>query len=129
MKLLGFFYYSFIFFISISENKQCTAKADVVFLFDDSGSVGQNPQNYVDMKKFMKDIVGKFTVFGQKGMQFSGVCFSSGVKEHFPLNKYDSKSTIQAGIDNDIVPTNGGSTRIGLGLEVRTVVSKSRENI
>ena len=97
----------------------CDAKADVVFLYDDSGSISNNsPANFGLMKTFMKDVVGKFTKFGPDGMQFSAVCFSKDVHEHFPLNKYATKTNILDGITSDINPSSGTMTRIGAGLEV-----------
>jgi hypothetical protein len=50
----------------------------IVFLYDDSGSVGKDPANFVLMKNFMKHIVGSFSNVGVTSTQFAAACFAHG---------------------------------------------------
>ena len=93
------------------------AFADIVFLYDDSGSVGSNPKNFLLMKTFMKNIVGGFSFCGIGGTQFGAACFAQSVKNHFHLKTHSTSTAVQDAIMK--FPTrNGHATAIGTALAV-----------
>uniref|UniRef100_A0A8C5PKN8 VWFA domain-containing protein n=1 Tax=Leptobrachium leishanense TaxID=445787 RepID=A0A8C5PKN8_9ANUR len=71
-------------------------KADVIFLVDSSGSIGD--ENYTKMKTFMKHLVNKTTV-GRDSIQFGAVQFSDTTNLEFQLNSYSTASPIMDAID------------------------------
>ncbi|CAK6435663.1 unnamed protein product [Pipistrellus nathusii] len=86
-------------------------KADIMFLVDSSGSIGQ--ENFIKMKTFMKNLVGKSQI-GADRVQVGVVQFSDVNKEEFPLDKYASQSDISAAIDR--MPLIGQTTMTGSAL-------------
>ncbi|NWY53904.1 CO6A6 protein, partial [Chionis minor] len=71
-------------------------KADVMFLMDSSGSIGN--ENFQKMKNFMRELVNETDV-GADRMQFGVVQFSHEPKEEFKLNSYSTKRDILSAID------------------------------
>ena len=93
------------------------AFADIVFLYDDSGSVGSDPKNFLLMKTFMKNIVGDFSFCGIGGTQFGAACFAHTVKNHFHLKTHSTSTAVQSAIMR--FPTrHGHATAIGTALAV-----------
>jgi hypothetical protein len=91
-----------------------------LFLYDDSGSVGRNPANFVIMKNFMKNIVGSFYNVGITGTQFGAACFAQTVVNHFYLKTHSSATAVQNAIM--AFPTRSGhATAIGAALKVCAV--------
>ncbi|XP_015282167.1 PREDICTED: LOW QUALITY PROTEIN: collagen alpha-6(VI) chain-like [Gekko japonicus] len=66
-------------------------KADIMFLVDSSGSIGD--ENFNKMKNFMSHLVNKSHI-GLDQVRIGVVQFSDIAKEEFPLNKYSAKSDI-----------------------------------
>ena len=63
-EIVSYFNHTIIF----TGRHSCNRRADIVFLFDDSESITKNnPDNYEQMKKFMKDVVNSFTSVGSEG--------------------------------------------------------------
>uniref|UniRef100_A0A8C5PL56 VWFA domain-containing protein n=1 Tax=Leptobrachium leishanense TaxID=445787 RepID=A0A8C5PL56_9ANUR len=80
----------------ISKSCHLYLKADVIFLVDSSGSIGD--ENYTKMKTFMKHLVNKTTV-GRDSIQFGAVQFSDTTNLEFQLNSYSTASPIMDAID------------------------------
>ncbi|XP_069814430.1 collagen alpha-6(VI) chain-like [Dendropsophus ebraccatus] len=81
----------------ICSTKACqNVEADVMFLVDSSGSIGED--NYKKMKVFMKNLVNK-TEIGPDKVQFGIVQFSDDSMEVLQLNKNGTKATIWEAID------------------------------
>lgn len=66
-------------------------KADIMFLVDSSGSIGN--ENFQKMKTFMKELVNKSDV-GLDQVHFGVVQFSGTSHEEFPLNRYSTQHDI-----------------------------------
>ena len=101
----------------------CDAIIDMVFLFDESGSIASNATNFVEMKNFMINIVNAFDPVGPTGAQFAALCFATDVKDHFFLNQHDSAQEVEDAITGFSVGA-GGSTAIGKGLRVRRYLNE-----
>lgn len=83
---------------------------DIVFLLDESGSVGAD--NFNKTKLFLTKSISGLTV-GPNSIQIALVTFSAA-KTQFNLNQFSSVSAVQNGIQN--VPYQGGSTDTHLAL-------------
>ncbi|CAH6777790.1 Col6a5 [Phodopus roborovskii] len=82
---------------SICSEKGCEdMKADIMFLVDSSGSIGDT--NFEIMKTFMKNLVGKIQIGASKS-QVGVVQFSDYNKEEFQLNTFFTHKDIYAAID------------------------------
>ncbi|XP_046878673.1 collagen alpha-1(VII) chain [Hypomesus transpacificus] len=88
------------------------AKADIVFLVDESWSVGAN--NFVKLKDFMFRIVTYFPVIGPHGTQIAVVHYSDEPRVEFPLNKYKDRNSILRALRG--IRYGGGNTRTGKGI-------------
>ncbi|GAB1600458.1 hypothetical protein Ahia01_000323800 [Argonauta hians] len=83
-------------------NKTCAASncqksvADVMFVLDDSGSVGLS--NFGIVKQFVADIVEAFNI-GSQNVRVGAITFSSRVKNQFNLNKYHDLNSLVQGIN------------------------------
>uniref|UniRef100_K7FNG1 VWFA domain-containing protein n=1 Tax=Pelodiscus sinensis TaxID=13735 RepID=K7FNG1_PELSI len=71
-------------------------RADIMFLVDSSGSIGQD--NFLKIKSFMKELVNK-TDIGPDRVQVGVIQFSGSNKEEFQLNQYSSKDDIFSAIE------------------------------
>ncbi|KAM6375888.1 collagen alpha-6(VI) chain-like [Alca torda] len=71
-------------------------KADVMFLLDSSGSIGD--ENFRKMKNFTRELVNRIDV-GADRTQIGVVQFSDKPKEEFKLNTYSTKRDILHAID------------------------------
>ncbi|XP_071173214.1 collagen alpha-1(XIV) chain-like [Mytilus edulis] len=99
----------------------CNAVADIVFVYDTSGSIitdATNPSmNFDKMKEFMINIVNAFNPVGPTGTQFAALCFSRIPNIHFFLNQYGTKNETIDAINN--FPTGPNlNTAIGDALQV-----------
>ena len=92
--LIYFFYTRKHFTFSHAACKEM--KADIMFLVDSSGSIGD--ENFKKMKTFMKNLVSKSQI-GADRVQIGVVQFSDVNREEFQLNKYMSPSDISDAID------------------------------
>jgi hypothetical protein len=86
--------------------------ADIVFLLDSSGSVGE--ENFERMKNFTKQIVDEFTIAAD-AVQFGVVIFSTPVTGAFPLNMYRDSEQLKAAIS--AIKFQNGETHTGKALE------------
>ena len=102
--------YVFHFIFSLGE---CASKGDIVFLLDESGSIGSS--NFEKIKSFVSTIVSHFEV-GNDTNQISVVNFASTSRNVFSLNTYDTVSEIQAAISR-IVFSSGGTRIRGASIE------------
>ncbi|XP_063437490.1 collagen alpha-1(VI) chain-like [Mytilus trossulus] len=109
-----------------SYKHRCDAYADIVFGYDDSGSIGSTA-NFNNMKTFMKDVVGSFSNIGISGTQFGALCFAQSVKNHFHLNAHTSCDAIQNAIMNFGV-RKGSATAIGKALQYMRTQSFANGN-
>ena len=91
----------------------CTAKADIAFILDSSGSIGQT--NYDTMLKFVKNVVGNFDI-GPNKIQVGTEIFSDRSYIQFNLNKYKTRGPLLQAIGN--IPYKRGNTNTGDALKV-----------
>lgn len=87
------------------------SKGDIVFLLDESGSVGFS--NFQTMKTFVHDFLVHFAI-GPTANQFSVVKFNDASTEVFSLNRYSTLSDIQSAVS--LITYSSGGTSIGSGL-------------
>ncbi|XP_005863660.1 PREDICTED: collagen alpha-5(VI) chain [Myotis brandtii] len=82
---------------SICMEKGCEdMKADIMFLVDSSGSIGE--ENFETMKTFMRNVSANIQI-GPDKTQIGVVQFSTQTKEEFQLNKYFTQKEISDAID------------------------------
>lgn len=86
----------------------CGAQADIVFLLDESGSVGRD--NYKKMLAFVNQIADDFSI-GPHDVQIGLETFSSTTRHQFDMNKYADKTALKAAITK--TPYHGGNTHTG----------------
>ncbi|CAI9719612.1 zonadhesin-like [Octopus vulgaris] len=88
-------------------DKACeNAVADVMFVLDESGSVGSN--NYKKMKEFVSHIVKSFPI-GPKHVRVGAIRFAKVTTPQFALNSYNDKNLVLKGINS--IPYRGGNTK------------------
>ncbi|CAC5383706.1 unnamed protein product [Mytilus coruscus] len=98
----------------------CSAKADVVFLLDSSGSV--TATNFKKILEFIKGVVSKFSV-GPNDIQVGVDTFQDTVKSEFKLNQYHDKNNLITAIGNIVYQT--GGTKTGPAIKFMTTNSFS----
>ncbi|XP_052079167.1 cartilage matrix protein-like [Mytilus californianus] len=101
----------------------CKAGADLVFLVDNSGSVGST--NFKTTLKFMSDIVDGLDV-GKDKFQVGVITFHTPVKAEFNLDKYQNKKDIKAAIMS--IKYEGGGTNTGSAIKYLHSTSFSRSS-
>ena len=97
---------------------KCNRSVDVVFLIDESGSIGST-HFFNESLNFVKNIIEAFPDkkrHGEDGTRFGLSTFSSSYRRHFYLSNYKKQSDYLSAIGQ--VPYSGGSTRIGRALEL-----------
>ncbi|KAG5845995.1 hypothetical protein ANANG_G00145050 [Anguilla anguilla] len=87
-------------------------KADIVFLVDESSSIGNN--NFQKLKDFLFRVVTYFPVIGPKGTQFAVVRYSDEPRIEFRLNEYKDRNSVLRALKG--VYYGGGNTRTGQGI-------------
>ena len=93
----------------------CHAPVDLVFILDESGSVGSS--NYYKSIDFMKDMVARFQVgTGATDAQVSLVKFASVVDTSFHLNTHTSNSAVVAAMA--ATTFNSGGTCTGWAMKI-----------
>ncbi|XP_043093463.1 collagen alpha-1(VII) chain isoform X4 [Puntigrus tetrazona] len=99
--------------------------ADIVFLVDDSWSVG--PTSFQQIKEFIADIIRAFqgSVVGQEGIRFGVTVYSDLPRMRIALTDYSTLEEVLRAVEE--VPYEGGNSRTGLALEflVESVFSPS----
>ncbi|XP_051546820.1 collagen alpha-1(VII) chain-like [Myxocyprinus asiaticus] len=99
--------------------------ADIVFLVDDSWSVG--PTSFQQIKEFVADIIRAFhgSVVGPEGIRFGVTVYADIPRMRIALTDYSTLDEVLRAVEE--VPYEGGSSRTGLALEflVESVFSAS----
>ena len=75
----------------------CGGKADIVFLLDKSGSVGQS--NFNKMLEFVKDVSSNFDI-GPNDVQIGVDTFSSSFSSEFTLGRFGNKNGVSNAVDH-----------------------------
>ncbi|KAM9823969.1 uncharacterized protein col7a1l [Neosynchiropus ocellatus] len=88
------------------------SKADIVFLVDESSSIGAN--NFNKMKDFMFRVATYFPVIGAKGTQIAVVRYSDEPRVEFRLNDYKDRNSILRALRG--LRYTGGNTKTGKGI-------------
>lgn len=92
-------------------------KADIYFLIDGSGSI--NPEDFLEMKAFMKEVIKMFQI-GPNRVQFGVIQYSEKIQSQFILSQYPSVAELKVAIDN--IQQGGGGTSTGEALNNMTQV-------
>ncbi|KAJ8381613.1 hypothetical protein SKAU_G00023910 [Synaphobranchus kaupii] len=87
-------------------------KADIVFLVDESSSIGTN--NFNKLKDFLYRVVTYFPSIGPKGTQFAVVRYSDEPRIEFRLNDFRDRNSVLRALKG--VHYGGGNTRTGRGI-------------
>ena len=90
----------------------CKGGADVVFVVDNSGSIGST--NFNTILKFISDIIDGLEI-GEKKFQVGIITFHTPVKREFDLDKYQDKKDLKNAIMS--IAYKGGGTNTGKALE------------
>ena len=96
---------------------ECNRSVDIVFLLDDSGSVGSG--NFHESLDFVKNIIKAFSdesLSGEDGTRFGLSTFSSDYQPHFYLSNYKNRASYLSAIDR-VSYDSGSSTRLGYALQ------------
>ncbi|XP_061180375.1 uncharacterized protein LOC133188916 [Saccostrea echinata] len=97
---------------------QCTSRGDIVFLMDESGSIGLT--NFGKMKTFVNAVISNFQI-GTTANQFSVVTFESSAKQVFQLNAYLTITSLQNAVS--AISFSSGGTDIGEALDYARLYS------
>ncbi|KAF4079836.1 hypothetical protein AMELA_G00182860 [Ameiurus melas] len=87
-------------------------KADIVFLVDESWSIGSN--NFDKLKDFLFRVVTYFPVIGPQGTQIAVVHYSDQPRIEFSLNTHRDRSSVLKALRQ--VHYGGGNTKTGRGI-------------
>jgi collagen type VI alpha len=99
------------------------SKADVVFLLDSSGSVGET--NFAFLTTFISDLISDFNI-GQEFIQVGLVTYETDVTNQFDLNQFVTKEELINATNH--VAYNGGWTFTDRGLNYTLTHSFAEEN-
>ncbi|GFO24025.1 LOW QUALITY PROTEIN: collagen alpha-5(vi) chain [Plakobranchus ocellatus] len=88
--------------------KLCGGQADIVFLLDKSGSVGQ--ANFDKMLQFVKNIANDFNI-GPNDVQVGVDTYSTGFDHEFTLKQNNNKASLQSSVTS--ITYTGGGTNTG----------------
>ncbi|XP_034529729.1 collagen alpha-1(VII) chain [Notolabrus celidotus] len=106
-----------------AEACRTVVQADIVFLVDESWSVGQT--SFSSIKDFIKTIISSFqdSVMGSEGIRFGVTVFGDVPRMRIALTDYSSQEEVLRAVRD--LPYEGGSRRIGDALQflVDTVFS------
>ncbi|KAM4676075.1 uncharacterized protein O3C94_008724 [Discoglossus pictus] len=97
---------------TLSEPVCSKSKSDIVFLVDESSSIG--PSNFVKVKDFLYRIVSYFPKIGPQGTQIAIALFSEEPRTEFHLNEYKDRSSALKAIK--AMHYYGGNTKTGKGI-------------
>ncbi|XP_063778423.1 collagen alpha-6(VI) chain-like [Pseudophryne corroboree] len=89
-----------------------TEEADIYFLIDGSGSI--YPEDFIDMKNFMSELVGVFQI-GANSIRFGVVQYSDVPRVEFTISKYTSQNSLKTAIKQ--IYQLGGGTQTGDALQ------------
>ncbi|XP_078021207.1 uncharacterized protein col7a1l isoform X2 [Epinephelus lanceolatus] len=88
------------------------AKADIVFLVDESSSIGAN--NFIKMKDFIFRVATYFPVVGPLGTQIAVVHYSDEPRIEFRLSDFKDRSSVLRALRE--LRYGGGNTKTGKGI-------------
>ncbi|XP_045928379.1 collagen alpha-1(VII) chain [Micropterus dolomieu] len=88
------------------------AKADIVFLVDESSSIGAN--NFIKIKDFMFRVATYFPVIGSQATQIAVVHYSDEPRIEFRLNEFKDRNSVLRALK--ALRYRGGNTRTGKGI-------------
>ncbi|XP_053376973.1 uncharacterized protein LOC123528762 [Mercenaria mercenaria] len=92
---------------SVRAQRGCDSKADVTFLIDSSGNIGQ--RNFEKQIGFVKDTMNRMEVAPDK-VQVSAVTFGNTVSSKFYLNQFSNNTFVQNALLN--IPYSGGQVKM-----------------
>ncbi|XP_056326489.1 collagen alpha-6(VI) chain isoform X1 [Danio aesculapii] len=107
---------------AVLEGCKQTAKADIYFLLDESGSISYS--DFEDMKKFIMECLDVFQI-GKDHVRIGVVKFASSATTVFRLHDYSTKSEVEQAVKD--LEMYGGGTRTDLGL--RQMIPLFREAV
>nr|XP_019947966.1 PREDICTED: collagen alpha-1(VII) chain-like [Paralichthys olivaceus] len=87
-------------------------KADIVFLVDESSSIGAN--NFIKMKDFIFRVATYFPVVGPEGTQIAVVHYSDEPRIEFRLNAFKDRNSVLRALRE--LRYGGGNTKTGKGI-------------
>ncbi|BFZ22809.1 hypothetical protein BsWGS_25848 [Bradybaena similaris] len=90
---------------------QCSDLLDIVFLIDESGSIGT--KNYELQLKFVAKLTEHF-LFGVKGARFGAVLFATTVRKLFDLDTYASRKDVTSRLLGAEYSQGGTNTHLGI---------------
>ena len=105
------YFFSFLLFFVVVVLDCSQSKADIVFLLDSSGSVGED--NFVFLTSFIGDLISDLNI-GPEFVQVGLVTYQTNVTNRFDLNRYGTKEEVLNATKQ--VPYSGGWTNTDLGL-------------
>ncbi|XP_051247897.1 collagen alpha-1(VII) chain isoform X3 [Dicentrarchus labrax] len=88
------------------------SKADIVFLVDESSSIGAN--NFIKMKDFIFRVATYFPVIGPQATQIAVVHYSDEPRIEFRLNDFKDRNSVLRALR--ALRYTGGNTRTGKGI-------------
>ncbi|KAM6984915.1 collagen alpha-1(XIV) chain [Aplochiton taeniatus] len=89
-----------------------SGKADIVFLVDESSSIGSN--NFVKLTDFLFRVVTYFPVIGPLGTQIAVVHYSDEPRIEFRLSDYKDRNSVLRALKG--LRYGGGNTKTGKGI-------------
>ncbi|XP_049330945.1 collagen alpha-1(VII) chain isoform X2 [Astyanax mexicanus] len=100
---------------SQAEECRTAAPADIVFLVDESWSVG--PSNFRQIKEFIAEIMRSFqnSVIGPEGVRFGVTVYADVPRMRIALTDYSTLKEVLTAVEE--MPYEGGSSRTGLALD------------
>lgn len=101
----------FISILYFLDHNSCTINADVLFLVDTSGSIGN--ADFKKVRKFLLNFVKQLHI-GPKDDQVGVVTFSETAKLNFPLNKHNTSTDLNTAIEG--IEYRRGYTNLAEGL-------------
>ncbi|KAH3775135.1 hypothetical protein DPMN_176532, partial [Dreissena polymorpha] len=96
----------------VNETKECSAKADILFILDSSGSIGA--PDYQKMLTFVRGVVSKFDIGADK-VRIGTEIFSDRTYIQFNLNQHMTQQSVDNAIAN--IPYIAGTTNTGQALK------------
>lgn len=103
----------------------CFTAADVVIIMDASSSIG--PSEYIQMKSFVKNLIGSFEV-GPDDVRIALVVFNSHAYIEFYLDTQQTKEQLVDGVDSVHGVSRGTYTQLALNATREEVLLQSRGN-
>ncbi|CAC5417435.1 unnamed protein product [Mytilus coruscus] len=104
-------------------DQACDAKADVAFLIDSSGSIGQH--NFRLVKDFVYKVVEELTI-GKRHTRTGLVSYSTSARMGFHLDDYITKSGVEDAISSVGYVYGNTNTAAGIKMVRRSVFNPSR---